>query len=371
MSRTEFSFELLTQDGKARLGQISTPRGIIDTPAFMPVGTQGTVKGIFTEDILKTNTQIILGNTYHLLLRPGIEILNKFSGLHDFMNWKKPILTDSGGYQIMSLSKFNKIDAKIGAIFRSHLDGKKIILSPEKSIQVQKSINSDIVMVLDECPKLTNDKKILSNAIDVSTNWAKRCKVEFGSEKSKALFGIAQGGLYKDLRIESIEKLIEIDFNGYAMGGLAVGEKQSDMFNILNETTKYLPKKKPRYLMGVGTPSDILGAVNEGIDMFDCVMPTRSGRTGLAFTWNGKVNLKNSKYKNDKSPLDESCKIRELNKYSKSYLSHLIKCNEMMASMLISLHNIYFYQQFMQEIQKNIRNGSFQKFYKKYINLFD
>ena len=371
MPAKEFSFELITQDGKARLGKISTPRGIIDTPAFMPVGTQGTVKGIFTDDILKTNTQIILGNTYHLLLRPGIEILNNFNGLHNFMNWKKPILTDSGGYQIMSLSKFNKIDLKIGAIFKSHLDGKKIILSPEKSIQVQKFINSDIIMVLDECPKLTKDKKILSKAIDISTNWAKRSKIEFGNDKSKALFGIAQGGLYKDLRIESIEKLIEIDFDGFAMGGLAVGEKQTDMFNILNETTDYLPKKKPRYLMGVGTPSDILGAVNEGIDMFDCVMPTRSGRTGLAFTWQGKVNLKNSKYQNDKSPLDEECEIRDLNKYSKSYLNHLIKSNEMVASMLISLHNIYFYQQFMREIQINIRNGTFQIFYKRYINLFD
>ena len=371
MFSKEFSFELITQDEKARLGKIHTPNGTIDTPAFMPDGTQGTVKGIFTDDIKKTNTQIILGNTYHLLLRPGIEILNEFDGLHNFMNWDKPILTDFGGYQIMSLSKFNKIDLNLGAIFSSHLDGKKIILSPEKSIQVQKSINSDIIMVLDECPKLTSDKKILSKAIDVSTKWATRSKTEFGNDKTKALFGIAQGGLYKDLRVESIEKLIEIDFNGYAMGGLAVGEKQSDMFNILNETTDFLPKNKPRYLMGVGTPSDILGAVNEGIDMFDCVMPTRSGRTGLAFTWEGKLNLKNSKYQKDKSPLDENCQIRNLNKYSKSYLNHLIKSNEMMASMLISLHNIYFYQQFMREIQKNIINGSFRSFYRKYIKMFN
>ncbi len=371
MSVKNFSFELITQEGRARLGKIYTSRGEIDTPAFMPVGTQGTVKGIFVDDILKTYTQIILGNTYHLLLRPGVQILNKFNGLHNFMNWKKPILTDSGGYQIMSLSKFNKIDLKIGAIFSSHLDGKKIILSPEKSIQVQKSINSDILMVLDECPKLTNNKKVLSSAINVSTNWAKRCKTEFGNDKTKGLFGIVQGGLYKDLRIESIEKLIEINFDGYAMGGLAVGEKQQDMINILNKTTRFLPKTKPRYLMGVGTPSDILGAVNEGIDMFDCVMPTRSGRTGLAFTWQGKINLKNSKYQKDKSPLDKDCEIRELNKYSKSYLNHLIKSNEMMASMLISLHNIYFYQQFMREIRKSIQNGTFQSFYKKYIKMFD
>tara|TARA_B100000886_G_scaffold324757_1_gene269713 strand:- start:3158 stop:4273 length:1116 start_codon:yes stop_codon:yes gene_type:complete len=371
MSKDHFSFELVTQYEKARLGKIFTNRGIIDTPAFMPVGTQGTVKGIFTDDILKTETQIILGNTYHLLLRPGIEILNSFNGLHNFMNWQKPILTDSGGYQIMSLSKFNKIDKKMGAIFKSHIDGRKIILSPEKSIQIQKVINSDIIMVLDECPKLTDNKKLLSKAIDTSTNWAKRSKIEFGNDQSKGLFGIAQGGLDKDLRLESISKLIEINFDGYAMGGLAVGEKQEEMFRILSETTDYLPSKKPRYLMGVGTPSDILGAVNEGIDMFDCVMPTRSGRTGLAFTWDGKINLKNSQFKNDKTPLDDKCRIKDLNKYSKSYLNHLIKSDELLASMLISLNNIYFYQQFMREIRANIRNGTFRSFYKKYINFFD
>ena len=371
MYNSEFSFELIYQDGHARLGKINTPRGSIDTPAFMPVGTQGTVKAVFPEDIIKTQTQIILGNTYHLLLRPGLEVLKNFGGLHKFMNWQKPILTDSGGYQIMSLSKLNKIDINLGAIFKSHLDGKKIILSPEKSIQVQKIINSDILMVLDECPKLTNDKKVLSNAIYVSTKWAKRCKVEFGFNKNKALFGITQGGLDKNLRIESIEKLKNIDFDGYAMGGLAVGEKQIDMFQILNETTKYLPKTKPRYLMGVGTPSDILGAVKEGIDMFDCVMPTRSGRTGLAFTWEGKLNLKNSKFKQDQSSLIEECDIKDLNKYSKGYLHHLIKSDEMLASMLITLNNIYFYQQFMHEIRKNIKNGTFQNFYKKYIDFFD
>ena len=371
MNNKKFSFELITQNGDARLGKIITSRGIIDTPAFMPVGTQGTIKGVFTDDIVNTGTQIILGNTYHLLLRPGIDILEKFEGLHKFMNWNKPILTDSGGYQIMSLSAMNKIDEEVGAIFKSHIDGRKIILSPEKSIQVQKSINSDIIMVLDHCPKLTKDKKVLSKAITTSTNWAKRCKVEFGNNKSKALFGIVQGGLFKDLREESIDKLKKIGFDGYAMGGLAVGESQKQMFKILNETTRFMPKNKPRYLMGVGTPSDILGAVNFGIDMFDCVMPTRSGRTGLAFTWEGKLNLKNAKYKDDKSPLDPKCKIRDLHKYSKSYLNHLIKTNEMMASMLISLHNIYFYQQFMSEIRKNINSGNFNTFYKKYIDYFN
>ena len=325
MNSKKVFFELIKTHKEARLGQIRTSRGLIDTPAFMPVGTQGTVKSIFVDDIIKTNSQIILGNTYHLFLRPGLEILKNIGGLHQFMNWHKPILTDSGGFQIMSLSKLRKIDKEKGAIFQSHLDGKKIELSPEKSIQVQKSINSDIIMVLDECPKLTNDKKILSNSIHISTEWAKRSKIEFGNNQSKGLFGIAQGGLHKDLRIESIKKLEEIDFDGYAMGGLAVGEKQLDMFKILNESVDHMPLKKPRYLMGVGTPSDILGAVNEGIDMFDCVLPTRSGRTGLAFTWDGKVNLKNSIYSNDKTPIDEKCTLRNLNQSSKSYLNHLMR----------------------------------------------
>ena len=370
MKELEFSFELITQDENARVGKIFTPRGIVDTPAFMPVGTLGTVKGIFTEDLCSTGSHIILANTYHLMIRPGTEILDLFSGLHDYMNWHKPILTDSGGFQIMSLAKLNKIDINVGAVFSSHLDGKKFVLSPEKSIQIQRSINSDILMVLDQCPKLTNDKEKLINAINVSTNWAQRCKIEFGKNKKKALFGIVQGGLNKNLRLDSLEKLVKIGFDGYAMGGLAVGETQKQMFNILNETVEYMPKDKPRYLMGVGTPSDILGAVKSGIDMFDCVMPTRSGRTGLAFTWNGKINLRNAKYQNDKSPLDINSSIRNLNMYSKSYLNHLIKTNEILASMLISLHNINFYQQFMSEIRKEIKKGTFNNFYNQYINMF-
>ena len=371
MLNKEFSFSLISKYKKTRLGRIKTSRGNIDTPAFMPVGTLGTVKGIFVDDLKKTGSQIILGNTYHLMLRPGPQILEKFSGLHNFMNWDKPILTDSGGFQIMSLSKLNKIDKDIGATFRSHIDGKKIVLSPEKSIKIQKSINSDILMVLDECPKLTNNRDKLKNAIDTSMKWAKRCKIEFGNNKKKALFGIIQGGLYKDLRIESLQKLEEINFDGYAIGGLAVGETQNEMFETVKDISEKMPENKPRYLMGVGTPSDILGAVNEGIDMFDCVMPTRSGRTGLAFTWSGKINLKNSKFKNDKSPLDEKCFIRNLNLYSKGYLNHLIKTNELLASMLISLHNVNFYQQFMYEIRKSIKSRTFTKFYNKYIKLFN
>ena len=371
MKKKDFSFAIVSRFKKTRVGIIKTSRGNIDTPAFMPVGTLGTVKGLFTEDIKKTGSQIILGNTYHLMLRPGSNILENFGGLHSFMNWDKPILTDSGGFQIMSLSKLNKIDEEIGATFRSHIDGKKIVLSPEKSIRIQKSINSDILMVLDECPKLTHSRDKLKTAIDTSTKWAKRCKIEFGNNKKKALFGIVQGGLYNDLRIESLQRLTDINFDGYAIGGLAVGETQGEMFDTVKKIAFKMPENKPRYLMGVGTPSDILGAVNEGIDMFDCVMPTRSGRTGLAFTWHGKINIKNSKYKNDRSPLDEKCNLRSLNQYSKSYLNHLIKTNELLASMLISLHNVNFYQQFMREIRKNIKDGTFKSFYKKYIKLFN
>ena len=371
MKKKIFSFRLLSKFKKARLGKINTSKGNIDTPAFMPVGTLGTVKGIYVDDLKKTGSQIILGNTYHLMLRPGTKVLDKFNGLHKFMNWDKPILTDSGGFQIMSLSNFNKIDKNLGAIFKSHIDGKKIILSPEKSIQIQKSINSDILMVLDECPKLTNDKKLLKNAIDTSTSWAKRCKIEFGNNKKKALFGIVQGGLYKDLRIDSLNKLLKIGFDGYAVGGLAVGESQSQMFSILKKFVHLMPENKPRYLMGVGTPSDILGAVNEGIDMFDCVMPTRSGRTGLAFTWQGKINLKNSKYRYDDAPLDSRNNFKNLNLYSKSYLHHLVRTNEILASMIISLHNINFYQQFMSELRKSIKSRTFHKFFNKFINLYN
>ena len=369
MNSKNFFFELIKKEKEARLGKIHTPKGSIKTPAFMPVGTQGTIKSIFVDDILKTGTEIILGNTYHLYLRPGIKVIKKFGGLHNFMNWNKPILTDSGGFQIMSLAKFTKIDKKEGAIFSSHIDGKKFLLSPEKSIQIQKNLNSDILMVLDECPKLTNDKKVISKAIDISTNWAKRCKEKFKEDRKKGLFGIIQGGLFEDLRLESLEKLVKINFDGYALGGLAVGETQDEMFAILKKITNYMPVNKPRYLMGVGTPSDILGAVKFGIDMFDCVIPTRSGRTGLAFTWEGRLNLRNSKYKKDDSPISKDSNIRNLNIYSKSYITHLINSNEILASIILTLNNIVFYQQLMKKIRKAIKANNFDTFYDKYINV--
>ena len=306
MSLKKFSFKVLAEEKYARTGLINTHRGKIHTPAFMPVGTQATVKAAFINDIVKTGSEIILANTYHLMIRPGLDRIKKSNGLHKFMNCKLPILTDSGGFQVMSLSKLNKIDREKGAIFNSHIDGKKFILSPEESIKIQKGLNSDIVMVMDERPKKTKDKKRIKESLDLSMYWAKRSKDEFGLNKQKALFGIIQGGLFNDLRLQSLSKLIDIKFDGYALGGLAVGETQNEMFKVLDAVKKHIPKNKPRYLMGVGTPSDFLGAVMRGIDMFDCVLPTRSGRTGLAFTWNGRINIRNSKFKYDNSPLDLS-----------------------------------------------------------------
>ena len=368
MSLTKFSFKVLAEEKYARTGVINTHRGKIHTPAFMPVGTQATVKAAFINDIVKTGSEIILANTYHLMIRPGLDRIKKGNGLHKFMNCKLPILTDSGGFQVMSLSKLNKIDREKGAIFNSHIDGKKFMLSPEESIKIQKGLNSDIVMVMDECPKKTKDKKRIKESLDLSMYWAKRSKDEFGLNKQKALFGIIQGGLFNDLRLQSLSKLVDIKFDGYALGGLAVGETQNEMFKVLDAVKKHIPKNKPRYLMGVGTPSDILGAVMRGIDMFDCVLPTRSGRTGLAFTWNGRINIRNSKFKYDNSPLDKNCKKFDLNKYSKNYLNHLFNTNEILASMILTLHNINFYQELMQSIRNNIKKGTLERFHRKYFN---
>jgi len=369
MSKNKISFSLLKKNGSARLGKIITSRGEIDTPTFMTVGTQGTIKSVFIEDAIKAGAQIILSNTYHLMIRPGVSRIKRVGGLHEFMNCNLPILTDSGGFQIMSLSKLVKIDKKNGAIFNSHIDGKKFILSPEKSIKIQKDLNSDIIMVLDECPKLSKDKNALSKSLKLSLEWAKRSKDEFGENPRKALFGIVQGGIYKDLRLESLDGLKNINFDGYALGGLAVGETQKQMFKVLKEVVPFMPENKPKYLMGVGTPSDILGAVKNGIDMFDCVLPTRSGRTGLAFTWQGRVNLRNSKYKNDDTPINENVKVRNLNKYSKSYINHLINSNEILASMILTLNNIVFYQDLMKKIRQSILDNKFDDFYNRYINV--
>ena len=284
MASKKFAFKVIKKDKFARSGVIETHRGNINTPAFMPVGTQATVKACTIDDIKKTGSQIILSNTYHLMIRPGVDRIKSAGGLHEFMNCDLPILTDSGGFQVMSLSKLNKIDREKGAIFNSHVDGKKFYLSPEESIRIQLGLNSDIVMIMDECPKKTNDYDLIKKSMNLSLYWAKRSKKAFGINSHKALFGIVQGGLFKDLRIKSLNELIYIDFDGYALGGLAVGETQNEMFKVLDDIKEYSPDDKPHYLMGVGTPSDILGAVKRGIDMFDCVLPTRSGRTGLAFT---------------------------------------------------------------------------------------
>ena len=368
MALKKFAFQVLKKDKFARYGLIETHRGNIETPVFMPVGTQATVKACTIDDIKKTGSQIILSNTYHLMIRPGVERIKNAGGLHEFMNCDLPILTDSGGFQVMSLSKLNKIDLEKGAIFNSHVDGKKFVLSPEESIRIQLGLNSDIVMIMDECPKKTDDYNVIKKSVQLSLNWAKRSKKAFGKNPHKGIFAIVQGGLFNDLRLESLNELIKIDFDGYAVGGLAVGETQKEMFSVLDGIKEELPENKPHYLMGVGTPSDILGAVKRGIDMFDCVLPTRSGRTGLAFTWEGRINLKNNKYHNDNTPIDENCENLNLNKYSKNYLNHLFNTNEILASMLLTLHNINFYQELMTAIRKNIREGTFNAFHDRFID---
>jgi len=368
MAVKKFAFKVLKTDKFARRGLIETHRGNIDTPAFMPVGTQATVKACTIDDIKRTGSQIILSNTYHLMIRPGVDRIQSAGGLHNFMNCDLPILTDSGGFQVMSLSKLNKIDREKGAIFNSHVDGKKFYLSPEESIRIQLGLNSDIVMIMDECPKNSDNYNLIKKSMDLSLYWAERSKKAFGNNPHKALFGIVQGGLFQDLRQKSLNELINIGFDGYAMGGLAVGETQSEMFSVLDDIKDFLPSEKPHYLMGVGTPSDILGSVKRGIDMFDCVLPTRSGRTGLAFTWQGRINIKNKKYQKDNTPLDPDCENLNLNKYSKNYLNHLFNTNEILASMLLTLHNINFYQELMTLIRKNIYEGTFDQFHDKFID---
>jgi queuine tRNA-ribosyltransferase len=354
---TAFRFTLKTQCGNARLGEIATPRGTIRTPAFMPVGTAGTVKAMLPRSVRETGADIILGNTYHLMLRPGAERVAKLGGLHRFMAWDGPILTDSGGFQVMSLSKLRKITEE-GVRFSSHIDGTQEFLSPERAMEIQGLLGSDIQMVLDECPAFGASEAEMEKSVALSMRWAKRSKAAFKGGEGQACFGIVQGGTFAHLRKRSAEQLMEIGFKGYAVGGLAVGESQQAMFDTLNAIVPHLPEDRPHYLMGVGKPDDIVGAVLRGIDMFDCVLPTRSGRNGQAFTWNGPLNLRNAAHAEDPAPLDPQCRCPACRDYSRAYLHHVVKAKEIIASMLLTWHNLVFYQDLMQALRDAIAGGS-------------
>ncbi len=356
-----FSFQLEATDGKARTGVIRTARGKIRTPAFMPVGTAGTVKAMLPENVAATGADIILGNTYHLMLRPGAERIHRLGGLHRFMNWPGPILTDSGGFQVMSLAALRKLSEE-GVRFRSHIDGSAHMLSPERSMEIQRLLGSDIVMAFDECPALPASDAEVARAMRLSMRWAARSKEAFGAPENQALFGIQQGGLSHELRAESAEKLIEIGFDGYAVGGLAVGEGQKAMFATLDFAPGMLPEDRPRYLMGVGKPDDIVGAVARGIDMMDCVLPTRSGRTGQAFTRRGVVNIKNARHADDPRPLDEQCGCPACRGYSRAYLHHVFRAREMISGMLLSWHNLHYFQELMAGMRAAIAEGQFAAF---------
>ncbi|SPJ27180.1 tRNA guanosine(34) transglycosylase Tgt [Falsiruegeria mediterranea] len=354
-----FSFELKATDGKARTGVINTPRGEIRTPAFMPVGTAATVKAMMPESVRATGADILLGNTYHLMLRPTAERIDRLGGLHKFMNWDRPILTDSGGFQVMSLAGLRKLTEK-GVTFKSHIDGSKHELTPERSMEIQKLLGSDIVMCFDECPALPADRDRIAESMRLSMRWAARSKEAFGDRPGHALFGIQQGGLEADFREESAEALKEIGFDGYAVGGLAVGEGQEAMFGCLDHAPDHLPKDKPRYLMGVGKPDDIVGAVARGIDMMDCVLPSRSGRTGQVFTRRGVVNIKNARHADDPRPLDEACSCPACSNYSRAYLHHVYRSNEMISGMLLTWHNLHYFQEIMQGMRDAIGAGTFE-----------
>ncbi len=360
-----FEFSLEATDGRARTGTIRMMRGEIATPAFMPVGTAATVKAMKPEAVRATGADIILGNTYHLMLRPGAERIDRLGGLHQFMNWERPILTDSGGYQVMSLSELRKL-TEHGVEFRSHIDGSKHMLTPERSMEIQRLLGSDIVMAFDECPRADRPRDDIADSMELSMRWAKRSREGFDSGEEhaarSALFGIQQGALDKDLRQISAEKLIEIGFDGYAVGGLAVGEGQEAMFGVLDYAPEMLPQDRPRYLMGVGKPDDLVGAVERGIDMFDCVLPTRSGRNGQAFTWNGPINLRNARFAEDNEPLDPSSECAASNRYSKAYLHHLHKSGEILGAMLVTEHNLAFYQALMRAMREAIAVGRFADF---------
>jgi queuine tRNA-ribosyltransferase len=352
-----FPFTLTATDGRARTGVLATPRGDIRTPAFMPVGTAGTVKALTVDHVRETGADIILGNTYHLMLRPSAERVARLGGLHRFMRWERPILTDSGGFQVMSLSKIAKVTEE-GVTFQSHIDGSRHALSPERSMEIQADLlGSDIVMQLDELVALPAAEGRAADAMRRSARWGDRCKAWFGTRERQALFGIQQGGLSEALRRESAERLIEIGFDGYALGGLAVGEGHDAMVEVLDFAPAMLPPERPRYLMGVGKPIDIVEAVYRGVDMFDCVLPTRSGRHGQAWTWEGPINLKNARFAEDESPLDPDSDVPASRDYSKAYLHHLVRASEILGQMLLSWHNVAFFQRLMAEMREAIAEG--------------
>lgn len=358
-------FDISHQDGSARRGEIaidhpSGGKGCIQTPAFMPVGTYGTVKGMLPRDIEATGADIILGNTFHLMLRPGTEVVEKHGGLHKFIGWRKPILTDSGGFQVFSLGDMRKISEK-GVEFRSPIDGRKVLLDPEISMQVQRKLGSDIVMIFDECTPFPATEKEARDSMELSLRWAKRSKVAHGDNPS-ALFGIVQGGMYPQLREESLNGLVDIGFDGYAIGGLSVGEPKAEMLKILDAIASKLPSEAPRYLMGVGTPSDLVDAVSRGIDMFDCVMPTRNARNSHLFTSKGVVRIRNARHKTDTSPLDENCTCYTCENFSRAYLHHLDKCKEMLSAQLNTIHNLHYYQKLMSDLRCAIEAGRLQAF---------
>ncbi len=356
-----FRFELLGRDGAARLGQLHTAHGVVRTPAFMPVGTVATVKAMHPDAVASTGADIILGNTYHLMLRPGAERVDRLGGLHRFMNWPGPILTDSGGFQVMSLSKLRKLDES-GVTFQSHLDGSRHHLTPERSMEIQRLLDADVTMCFDECTPFPATPEVAAESMRLSMRWAERSKAAFVERPGYGLFGIVQGGVHPELRQESAAALKAIGFDGYAIGGLAVGEGQQAMFETLDVTTPELPQDKPRYLMGVGTPADIVGAVLRGVDMFDCVMPTRSGRTAKAFTRRGAVNLRNARHIDDPRPLDDQCPCPACSKYGRAYLHHLFRAEEMLGPMLLTWHNLQYYQDLMRSLRHAIGEGRLAAF---------
>lgn len=360
-----FSFDLSATDGKARTGIIKTPRGDIRTPAFMPVGTAATVKAMMPESVRATGADILLGNTYHLMLRPTAERIDRLGGLHKFMNWERPILTDSGGFQVMSLAALRKLTEK-GVTFKSHIDGSKHEITPERSMEIQRLLGSDIVMCFDECPALPADRDTIAQSMRLSMRWAERSRDAFGDRPGHALFGIQQGGLEADFRAESAEALTQIGFDGYALGGLAVGEGQEAMFDVLDFAPDMLPDDKPRYLMGVGKPDDIVGAVARGVDMMDCVLPSRSGRTGQVFTRRGVVNIKNARHADDPRPLDENCACPACQHYSRAYLHHVFRSQEIISSMLLTWHNLTYYQDLMEEMRVAIAQKQFQTWHRAF-----